>query len=67
MLNKKICRRCMAGVGTNLDIVASDYVDDCWANGNIDCRWNCEISITAEPPDDCPFILEHIVTTGGDI
>jgi len=65
MLNKECCKKCHKNRLGEWDEI--DDVD--WRQGEIFCPDdNVELrevyggKITEPPPDDCPFILEHILT-----
>jgi len=64
MLKKKLCKRCW----NSTDYGWTEHDEICWKKEEAWCPMICleegEVvrKITEQPPDECPFLIEHILT-----
>lgn len=64
MINKEICKKCWEESIWHKMIKLAAWTDNneyCWNIGYINCYMGGYISIDDNPPEKCPFYLEHIV------
>ena len=55
MLNKMICKQCWNTIWFNAD-------DLNWENHRILCaQAHVMVSILKDPPEECPYLLEHLM------
>ena len=67
MLNQKVCLECWTVVVKHANW--KENIIDCWKKGRIYCPLECsyskgiqtEAKIKLDPPQSCPYILEHLV------
>jgi len=63
MLNKEVCIRCCNSCISAIKWRESD--ERLWKKGKMNCvvtdKTEGEIWIRSEPPEDCPFLLEHMI------
>jgi hypothetical protein len=58
MLNKKVCRKCIEVQGRKWSQIRKRL----WKLGVIECpEVLCSVFITHDPPDACPYCLEHVL------
>jgi hypothetical protein len=70
MLNKNICKTCINAIGSSMSDGWSDDSDDSlWEQGYVLCpktelnyEGPVESSVFSEPPKDCPYVLEHMLS-----
>ena len=59
MLNKAICRKCLEHCKIYWDSVKEFR----WDRGYISCILDTvmRVEVNGDPPDDCPYLLEHLL------
>jgi hypothetical protein len=67
MLNKKACSRCIFSLRSPL--ATENMFNYSWENGHVYCPARTGYPsriylIKDDPPNDCPYILEHLVSQG---
>ena len=58
MLNKEICKKCINKGKWKW----SSFDDNRWKYRELLCRKIGEVNVNDNPPNDCKYILEHIIT-----
>ena len=69
MLSKRICRKCKEEIWKKYyashNLKWTQERDKKWENNLMYCfasyEWNQRLDVTGEPPEECPYVLEHVM------